>query len=490
MIPLRHDQFDAIRDAGLAIPAYDRGAVTAGIAHIGVGNFHRAHQALALERVLALPGQQGWGICGIGLGDSASSRARAGALGAQDCLYSLTEYDFDGSARTRVIGALLDYLVARDDPGAVLDRLADPAIRIVSLTITEGGYNLDADRRFRADTDAVRYDLAHPDAPRTAFGYIVAALRRRRAAGIAPFTVMSCDNQRDNGAVARIAVTGFARAHDPELARWIEDEVAFPNSMVDRIVPTMTDEMADAVRRQSDLDDASPVVAEIFSQWVLEDRFCNGRPPFEQVGVELVEQVAPYEAMKGRLLNGAHMMLCFPGLLSGYRLADEAMRDPALAAMVRRFMESDVLPGLAGPPGVDLDAYRDTVLRRFANPAIGDRLARIASDGASKVPTFLTATIGAAIRQGRALDRLALLIACFGLYFAGRDGNGGRFDPQEPAVEAAERTAIAADPRAILHASFLSHLDLDGSPAFVAAFDGALAAVRAGSLPALIAGLG
>jgi mannitol 2-dehydrogenase len=303
-------------------PSYDRSAVTAGIAHIGVGNFHRAHQARYIDRCLAKAGQSSWGICGIGLGGGSASRVKARALQEQDCLYTLTEYADDGAPRTSVIGALLEYHLAPDNPGIVLERLSDPSIRIVSLTITEGGYNLDEETgAFRLDTPDVQNDLVNIDAPRTAFGFIVCSLMRRRRAGVAPFTVMSCDNQRDNGAVARRAVVGFAAALDPPFAQWIADEVSFPNSMVDRIVPTVTTAGAEAIRLRTGILDRSPVTGECFSQWVLQDRFPTGRPEWELEGVEMQADVTPFEAMKGRLLNASHMMLCFPGLRLAFLLA-------------------------------------------------------------------------------------------------------------------------------------------------------------------------
>ena len=468
---------DPGRPGTIAWPGYDRSRVRAGIAHIGVGNFHRAHQAVAVDRCLHDDGQHDWGICGIGLGAGAASRARARALREQDGLYGLTEYADDGTPSVRVIGSLLEYLVAPDDPEAVLARLASPAIRIVSLTITEGGYNLDAaTHAFRADTEAVRHDLAHRGAPTTAFGFIVEALRRRRADGVPPFTVMSCDNQRENGAVARAAVLGFARAADPRLADWIEASVACPNSMVDRIVPTVGAADVETIRARTGLDDRAPVVAERFSQWVLQDRFPQGRPAWERHGVEMEDDVAPFEAMKGRLLNASHMMLCFPGLLLGYRRADEAMGDGRLARLCDTFMRQDVLPIIEGPTGVDLDRYRASVLLRFGNPAIGDQLIRIASDGASKVPTFLARTLADAIARDRPLERLAFVVACFGRYFGGLDERGAPFEPIEPHLPADELGRLAGSPpEAILTASPLRALGLDRSARFVSAFRAAAA---------------
>ncbi|WP_429557371.1 mannitol dehydrogenase family protein [Paraburkholderia youngii] len=276
----------------MAVPAYDRNRLTAGIAHIGVGNFHRVHQALYVDRCLHLPGHEAWAICGIGLGSSTSALAKVRALHAQDCLYTVTEFDSDGSASTRVIGAMIDYLHASADPEAVLRELAGPAIRIVSLTITEGGYNFDeATGEFKFHEPDVAHDLAGAP-PRTAFGFIVEALRRRREANVPAFTVMSCDNLRQSGNTVRRAVLSFAQAVDPGLADWIADNATFPNGMVDRIAPQVTPEVRAKVAIMSGIDDATPVVEETFTQWVIEDRFSNGRPAFDAVGVEVKSDVS------------------------------------------------------------------------------------------------------------------------------------------------------------------------------------------------------
>lgn len=463
----------------LARPGYDRTSLRAGIAHIGVGNFHRAHEALYVDRCLHLPGQEGWAICGIGLGDGAAARSKADALARQDGLYTLTEFAPDGTVGHRVIGALIEYLHAPTNPQAVLRKLADPAIRIVSLTITEGGYNLDeATGEFMLATPEVAADLAG-GAPRTAFAFIVEALRRRREAATPPFTVVSCDNLRHNGDTTRRAIVSYARALDAGLAEWIDANVAFPNSMVDRIAPRVTPADRDAMNRGSGIDDAVPVSAEAFTQWVIEDKFNAGRPALEKVGVELRNDVAAFEGIKGRMLNASHMLLSYPALLCGYRLVHEAMADARLVRLLDSFMANDVMPLLEAPAGVSLDDYRRQVLDRFRNPAIGDQLLRIAHDGVSKVPVFHTKTLQAIVQQGRDVRREAFFLACFQRYFKGVDDRGQRFDVQEPQLGAEDRALIdSGAPDAILATAPFRALSLHHHADFAGAFGAAVEAIE------------
>ncbi len=450
-------------------PAYDRGQMTSGIAHLSVGNFHRAHQAAYLDACLALPGQEGWGICGVGIVDSAPERAKAESLKRQDGLYTLTLFPPRGEPESAVVGSLVDYLYLPADPAATVARLADPAVRIVSLTITEGGYNIDeATGGFRLDAPDVAHDLRHADAPRTVFGLITAALARRRAAGTPAFTVLSCDNLRHNGAVTRRAVTAFAGARDPGLAAWMGEAVTFPSCMVDRITPAVTPDDVRRLNGLTGIEDEAPVFAEDFTQWVVEDAFCNGRPDLEAVGVQLTGDVAAYEQVKLRMLNASHSMLSYPGLLAGYQLVREAVADPLIAGLLRAFLDRDVIPLLEAPPGMPLERYRDTVLDRFANPAIGDQLARITSNGASKIPVFLGDTIAACLERGRDHRRLAYLVAAFARYLAGVDDKGRPFTPQEPHLTEADRAqAQDPDPAAVLRIGPLKGLGLDRSAAFV-----------------------
>lgn len=453
-------------------PGYDRSRVRAGIVHFSVGNFHRAHQAVYVDRCLALPGHDGWGICGVGLIDSPGERAKAKGMTTQDGLYTLSLFPPKGEASSSVVGAIVDYLFAPDDPGAVMTRLRDPAIKIVSLTVTEGGYNLDeASGEFRLDTPDIVYDLAHAETPRTVFGFIVTALAQRRAAGLPPFTVLSCDNLRHNGDIVRRGVLAFARARDPALAAWIDANATFPSCMVDRITPAVGPADVARLNALTGIDDQVPIFSESFIQWVVEDRFCAGRPALEQVGVQFTGDVAAYEQIKLRMLNATHSMLSYPGLLAGYRLVHEAMADPQILAYLRSFLDRDVIPLLEAPPGMALPAYRDAVLERFANPAVADQLLRITSDGASKIPVFLGDTLRSALASGAEHRRLAFLLAAFARYLGGTDDRGAVYEPAEPHLSAADR-ALAADPdpKAALRISTLKGLELEQSPAFVASF--------------------
>ncbi|WP_230313550.1 mannitol dehydrogenase family protein [Nakamurella alba] len=467
----------AITDLGDTRPdvrgfGYDRAAVTPGIAHIGVGNFFRVHEAIYVDDCLHRPGQSDWGIIGIGLTNSASGQAKAAAFAAQDHLYTVTVQAADGEPQTRVIGAMIDYLHAPGDPGRVLDLLASPAIRIVSLTVTEGGYNIDeVTGEFDLQNPDVQHDLGSPEAPVTVFGYLTEALRRRRDAGTAPFTVVSCDNLRSNGDTTRKALVGFATAVDPDLGAWVDARVAFPNSMVDRIAPTIPAAVAQSVRDRTGIDDAVPVTTEPFTQWVMEDRFPAGRPDLDQVGAELRDDVAAFEAVKGRMLNASHMLLVYPSLLAGHRLVDRAMAEPDTVELIRQFLRRDVIPTVQAPPGLVPEDYAESAIVRFANPSIGDQLERIAGDGASKLPTFHRKTLALLLESGGDTTREALVIAGFRKYLRGVDDLGREFQVSEPHLSEADVDLLRSDdPLDALRAAPFAALDLAAHPDFVATY--------------------
>lgn len=477
---------------GVDLPPYDRSGIEVGIVHFGVGGFHRAHQALAVDDLLRRGEARAWGICGVGLlpGDA----AMRDALRAQDGLYTLVTKHPDGTLDARVIGSLVEYLFAPDDPEAVLERLADPATRIVSLTITEGGYNFDqVTGEFDATAPAVVADARPGAVPTTVFGYVVEALARRRARGLPPFTVMSCDNVQGNGEKARTVFSAFAALRDPELGRWVHDAVAFPSSMVDRITPVTTGEDRELVRERLGVEDRWPVVAEPFFQWVLEDRFPLGRPPFEKAGVQLVEDVEPYELMKLRLLNASHQAIAYFGWLSGYRYAHEAVADPVVATFVRDFMDREATPTLRPVPGVDLDAYKTTLLERFGNPAVRDTLARLCAETSDRVPKWLLPVVRAQLLAGGEIARSAAVVASWARYAEGTDEQG------EP-IDVVDRLAADLVPLARSQrddpVAFLRNPALFGSladePRFVEAYLDALGSLhRVGAhatLEALVAG--
>ena len=368
----------------VAVPGYDRSAVKPGLVHFGVGNFHRVHLAVYVDRCLA-KGETDWGICGVELMDFPGAKAKADAYAAQDCLYTVTESAPDGTDEIRVIGAMVAYLHAPADPEAVLKRLAHPDTKIVSLTITEGGYNLDeATGAFALNTPDVASDLKG-GAPKTAFGFITEGLARRRAAGLPAYTVMSCDNLRHNGDTARKAIVSFARARDAALGDWIDKNAAFPNSMVDRIAPQVPEAVRQRLNAKSGVEDALPALGEDFMQFVLEDAFSHGRPDLGSVGVELRDDVGVFEVMKQRVLNASHMMLGYPGLLTGYRIVHEAMQDKRFFALLDSFQDNDVLPlcggaarcGPQGLQGQGAGALRQPRGQRPAPAPVARRLGEV-----------------------------------------------------------------------------------------------------------------
>ena len=431
-------------DARVVVPAYPREVARVGIVHFGVGAFHRAHEAMYVDRLLAA-GHLDWGICGVGVLDS--DVGIRDVLGSQDGLYTLLTVDPDEVTEARVIGSLLEYLHAPDDPQAVLDRLTDPSTRIVSLTITEGGYGInDATGGFEPRDPAMLADLADSGAaqpPRSVFGFLVAALAARRAAGVLPFTVMSCDNIQGNGNVTRKAVTAFAQRKDPNLANWISAEVAFPNSMVDRITPATTDQTRAAVA-DFGVQDQWPVRSEAFAQWVLEDHFTAGRPPFEEVGAQLVADVAPYEDMKLRLLNASHQAMSYLAILAGETYVHDVCRDPLFVRFLLQYMHAEAIPTLSPVPGVDLTAYCQQLIERFSSEAIRDTLARQVVDGSDRIPKFLLPVLREQLRVGGDIRCSALVLAAWSRYLEGTTDAGTPLSPVDKCL-AELQLAVAAE---------------------------------------------
>ena len=457
---------------GVAVPRYSRADLKAGIVHIGVGNFHRAHQAVYLDDLFASGRDHDWAIVGSGVREyDVGMREK---LGQQDWLTTVVEQEAHATT-VRVTGAMVDF-VRPFDVAAMLDVLSRPAIRIVSLTITEGGYCIDpATQKFDPRHPEIAYDAAHFDAPKSAFGLIAAGLKRRRAAGVAPFTVMSCDNIPGNGHVCENAVAGLAELVDAELARWIRANVSFPNSMVDRITPATTDRERAILRDHYGVEDNWPVFCEGFRQWVVEDRFPAGRPALETVGVTFVADVAPYELMKIRILNGGHAAIAYPAGLLDVHFVHEAMEDRQIAAFLETLTKREILPVVPPPPGVDLEAYRLKIAERFANPKIGDTISRLCLDGSNRQPKFILPSVVARRKAGRGVAGLALVSAMWCRYCYGESESGKVIPPNDPnwdRLQAAARPA-RRDPRA-----FLAMRDIFGelaeTPAYVAAFSNAL----------------
>jgi mannitol 2-dehydrogenase len=460
------------------VPDYDRDLVTPGVVHIGVGGFHRAHQAMYHDRMLTGGADLGWGICGVGV--LAADRAMQQALHAQDGLYTLVLKHGDGTYEARVIGSLVEYLFAPDDSEAVIERMAAEPTRIVSLTVTEGGYNVsDITGEFDAANPGVLADLVPGAPPRTTFGLVTEALRRRRERGLVPFTVVSCDNLPGNGELSRRVFTAFARLRDPGLADWITGAVRFPNSMVDRITPATTDADRAEVAGRFGIADRWPVVCEPFTQWVLEDDFAAGRPPYEAAGVQLVGQVEPYELMKLRLLNGSHQALCYFAYLAGYRLVHEAAQDRLFQAFLRGYMDHEATPTLPPVPGTDLAGYKRTLLERFANPQIRDTIARLCAHSSDRIPKFLLPVIREQLSTGGEIRRSAAVVASWARYAEGTDEQGEPIDMVDR--HAGRLTSLARRQREDPGA-FVSNTDLFGDLAghqrFMTAYRAALASLH------------
>jgi mannitol 2-dehydrogenase len=438
MVKLNKSALDALSSSVL-VPSYDPSAVHSSIVHFGVGGFHRSHEAMYLDRLLNAGGHTEWAICGVGvMPHDAQMQA---VFAAQDNLYTLITKSPDGQSEARIIGAINSFLFAPENPEAVLEKLADPATRIVSLTVTEGGYSVNnVTGEFEASSPGIRHDLSEGSVPQTVFGFITEGLRRRRERGTPPFTVMSCDNMQGNGHVAQRVFTAFARLKDAELGEWVARHVAFPNSMVDRITPVTSEQTKQDLAADYGLQDEWPVLAETFTQWVLEDNFTMGRPALESVGVHVVDDVEPYELMKLRLLNASHQAMSHLGLLSGYTYAHEVCQHPLFVDFLLGYMAHEATPTLRAVPGIDLAAYHHQLIQRFASPAIQDTLARLVAEGSERIPKFLLPVIREQVGRGGEIQHSALVVAAWSMYVEA--AHEGRF-PSLVDPRAARLTAAA-----------------------------------------------
>ena len=423
------------------LPQYDRSALRPGIVHIGLGNFHRAHMAVYLDDLFALGLSQDWAILGAGV--RAGDAAMRAALMAQDCLSTVIELDPSGHSARR-IGSMTGFIEVQADNAALIAAMSDPAIRIVSLTVTEGGYFIDpATGAFDTNAADIVADAANPARPVTAFGAILAALVARRAAGVQAFTVMSCDNLPGNGDVTRAAVVGLARLSDTDLADWVLSQVAFPNGMVDRITPA-TGPHERALAATFGLDDPVPVTCEPFRQWVLEDNFPAGRPALEKVGVTFTDHVHAFEAMKIRILNGGHAIIAYPGGLRDIHFVHEAMADPQISAFLDAILTREVVPIVPPVPGVTLADYKALIIDRFSNPEIADTIRRLALDGSNRQPKFIVPSIKDALDTGRDASGLILLSALWCRYCAGVSENGTAIAANDPNWDSLQAKSLAA----------------------------------------------
>jgi len=441
----------SLSDLDVAKPSYDRGEIGVGIVHFGVGGFHRAHQAMYVDRLLADGKAKEWGICGVGVlpGD----RKMATVMAEQDGLYTLILMNPDGSRDARVIGSIVDYKFAPDDPEAVIELIAAPTTRIVELTITEGGYATDD---------------AGPD---SVFGLVTAALARRKERGIPSPTIVSCDNIEGNGDVARQAFSAYAERTQPELVEWMTANTRFPNSMVDRITPVTTPDVIENLAADHGIDDQWPVAAEPFTAWVLDDHFSDGRPPYEDVGVLLVDDVTPYELMKLRLLNAGHQALCYFAYLAGYRLVADAAGDPLFAKFLLDYMDSEATPTLKPVPGIDLPDFKKTAIDRFANPAVRDTIVRLCFGSSDRIPQWLVPVIKENLRSGKPVRLSAATVASWARYAEGVDEQGEPIDVQDNLAETLVPLAKSQlkNPTAFIENTALFG-DLAKEPRFVEAY--------------------
>lgn len=428
LIPLSDRTLDELPDA-VRRPHYDRRALTPGIVHIGLGNFHRAHQAWYLHRLFDQGLCHDWAIVGAGVrpGDAVQREK----LLSQDCLTTLIELAPSGTS-AEVIGSMIGFLPVEDDNAMLIRQMAEPAIRIVTLTVTEGGYYVDpASGGFDADHPDILHDAANPERPRTAFGAMVAALRLRRSAGNGPFTGLSCDNLRSNGKILRRTVVSLARLADPKLADWIDATCTFPNSMVDCIVPA-TSPKEIALAHRFGIDDKTPVAHENYRQWVIEDEFCAGRPDCDRVGVTFSSQVDLYEAMKIRILNAGHQVIANPGEILSVGKISECMAHPLIRAFFRKVQQTEIAPHVKEVPGMTPEAYVDLIDRRFSNPAIVDTTRRVAFDGSSRHTGFVLPILRDGLAMGLPIEGLALVEAFWARMCEGTREDGSVIQPNDP----------------------------------------------------------
>ncbi|TNF19302.1 MAG: mannitol dehydrogenase family protein [Rhodobacteraceae bacterium] len=425
----------------IARPTYDRSGLTPGIVHIGLGNFHRAHQAWYLHRLMQEGAALDWAIVGAGV--RAYDETMRLKMAAQDYLTTLIELDPAGTS-AEVVGSMIDYVPIVEGNGPLIARMADPAIRIVALTVTEGGYFLDpATKSFDPAHPDIQHDIANPETPKTAFGAMIAALRQRRAAGDRPFTCQSCDNLPGNGDKLREVVLGLAKLMDADLGAWIEENSSFPNSMVDCIVPATGPKELDLVRKLGVEDDV-PVTHENFRQWVIEDDFCNGRPDWERAGATFTDQVHDYEAMKLRMLNGGHQVIAAPAEILGIETIAGTMEHPGIRALLRKVALEEIAPHVQDVPGMTPAQYVDLIDRRFSNPKIHDTVRRVAFDGSSRHTGAVLPGIRDSLVAGTKINGLALSQALWCRMCAGTREDGSTIEPNDPVWDQLNAAALAA----------------------------------------------
>ena len=448
--------------------AYNRKEIKPGILHFGVGNFHRAHQEYYTNMLLADTDQKNWGICGAMILEKDEDVFRS--LKKQEGGYGLTVFGRLGNDEYHRIGSLVELLWGIENAVAIIDKVADPCTKIISLTITEGGYNLDKKtREFDFSNKDILCDLKFPEKPRTVFGYIAAGLRKRMAANAGPITILSCDNLPHNGDVCRSSFLSFLEKADAQLGNWAKENITFPNSMVDRITPaTLADDIS-KLYAMNGHEDLVPVYCEDFVQWVIEDDFRAGRPAWERAGVEFTDDVSKYESMKLGFVNSTHQMLSFPAFFAGYRKVDEAVGDKRIATYLRQYMDLDVTPYLSPPPNTDMEVYKTTFMERLRNKAVSDQLSRLCFDAANKIPVYMLPTITAMLKADADMKRIAFLVAAYRLYLRrGEDERGVPYKIDDPGLVENDQPLINSDePLDFLGLSCFSGVTLGASKHFV-----------------------
>ena len=449
---------------------YDRKQIKSGILHIGVGNFHRAHEEFFTNKLLEYPDQQHWGIHGAMLLPTDEHFYKS--LIKQDNEYTLTVCGRNGQDKTYRIGSLVSLDWSLENPENILSAIADKDIRIITLTITEGGYNIEKSTGEFLNDEGVRHDLQNPHTPQTIFGYVAEGLRRRKSAGNGAVTILSCDNLQHNGDTARKSFMSFVKAQDTKLAAWMEENVTFPNCMVDRITPATRPDDVARLNAKNGTNDEAPVYCEDFIQWVIEDKFIAGRPAWERVGVEFTDDVTAYENMKLSLLNASHTLLSYPSFLAGYRKVDDAMRDERIVRFVRTFMDIDITPYVPTPSNIDLDLYKQTLIERFGNRSVSDQIARLCFDGISKFPIYVMPNLIKMIQDDADLTRVAYLIAAYRHYLKYRtDDKGNSFEIAEPWMTQKDVNLIAShEPTDFLSLSAFRSTDLMAADAFLKSY--------------------
>lgn len=451
--------------------SYHRDQIGTGILHIGVGNFHRAHQAFYINKLLEDPTQKEWGICGLSLLPDDERTVKS--LRRQNNVYTVTVCGRRGEDRAYSIGSLIDLIWTVEDPEAGIKKFADKNVKIITCTITEGGYNIDRSTgEFILNNKNVQHDLANPANPRTVFGYVAEGLRARVKNGAGPVTLLTCDNLQHNGDTAKRVFISFIAAQDKALAAWVEQNVTFPNSMVDRITPATTPDDVKRLNEKNGTRDEVPVYCEDFIQWVIEDNFIAGRPAWEKVGVEFTDDVTAFENMKLSLLNASHTVLSYPSFLSGYRKVDEAMHDPRFERLLCDYMDIDITPYVPAPENTDLDLYKKTLIKRFGNRSVSDQISRLCADGVSKFPVYVMPNLVKMIRDNADMTRVAFSIASYRHYLKYRvDDKGVSFDINDPWLTMEDMQLIESNnPIDFLSLSAFRSIDLKSASTFVEAY--------------------